>query len=293
MPSAPPRLEAANDATAPNHAPPGAAYLPVLALSGYGIWALLGLSLLLGMSPQTRNGMLAPLALGAVLVGIAPLAAGLRLPGFTRWRGWQPGNGNWPTRSALIALATWLPMLAVVGLTHGDHRFWITRLAGTVLAVCSLLSVLAATHDDRAGLGPALQRATALLPTCRITAAAFTGGLWLWLSALVQALPDHTHGWALPLLILALGLGLLESGLWQALHEFETSACPARRQRTAARVGATLLAYVLPCAALLLADTGFALVAAAIAIPGCVAGRMLDRHLYANALLDARVGVAA
>lgn len=286
------RPRAANDAVMPARPAHLTACLQVVALGGYGIWLWIGLSLLLGINQHPRSGILVPLALGAVLAGSAPMGAALRLPGMAHWRGWQPGGGGWPTRSALIALATWLPMLAVVGLVHGDNRFWVTRLAGAVLALCSLLSVLAATHDDRSGLAPPLQRATALLPTCRITAAAFTGGLWLWLCALVQAPANDTHLWMLPLLVLALGLGLLDSGLWQALHEFETLACPRRRRRTSARLVATLLAYVLPCAALLAAETSVALLAAAVAAPGCVAGRVLDRHLYENALRDARVAVS-
>lgn len=279
------RLRAANDAVMPmaTHA---AASLQVVALGGYGIWLWIGLSLLLGINQYGRSATLLPLALGAVLIGVAPVLAALRLPGLERWRGWRPGDGR-PTRSALIALATWLPMLAVVGLVRGDNHFWVTRLAGGTLALCSLLSVLAATHDDRAALTPSLQRATALLPTCRITAAAFTGGLWLWLAGLAQTLADAATRWTLPLLLLALGLGLLDSGLWQALHGPETLR-PTRRQRSAARLGAASLAYVLPCAALLAADTAGALVAAALAVPGCVAGRVLDRHLYENALLDAR-----
>lgn len=285
------RLHAANDAAIPDRPAHAAACLQVVALGGYGIWLWIGLSLLLGVNQHTRSGILMPVALGAVLVGSAPLAAALHLPGLARWRGWQPGSGR-PTRSALIALATWLPMLAIVGLVHADNRFWATRLAGALLALCSLLSVLAATHDDRARLAPSLQRATALLPTCRITAAAFTGGLWLWLCALVQAQVGDVHLWALSLLVLALGLGLLDSGLWQALHEFETLACPTRRRRNSARLAATLLAYVLPCAALLAADTGLALLGAALAVPACVAGRVLDRHLYENALRDARVAVS-
>src|SRR6185312_7288150 len=143
---------AADTAAATSTARPhrAAALLQVLATTGYGIWLWLGLALLLG--------------LGAVLAGSGLLLACLRIPGLASWHGWLPRPGHRPTRSALMALATWLPVLAVAGLAHGDNGFWVTRLAGTALMLCSLVSLLLATHDDRARLPPTLQRATALLP---------------------------------------------------------------------------------------------------------------------------------
>src|SRR6185312_1094558 len=130
-----------------------AALLQVLATTGYGIWLWLGLSLLLGLSPPGRSGTLIPLGLGAVLAGSGLLLACLRIPGLASWHGWLRRPGHRPTRSALMALATWLPVLAVAGLAHGDNGFWVTRLAGTALMLCSLVSLLLATHDDRAAAG--------------------------------------------------------------------------------------------------------------------------------------------
>ena len=269
-----------------------AALLEVLAIGGYGVWLWLGLSLLLGLSRLGRNGTLAPLGLGAVLVGTGLLLACLRVPGLARWHGWQPRPGHRPTRSALMALATWLPVLAVAGLAHGDNNFWVTRLAGALLMLCSLVSLLQATHDDRACLPAPLQRATALLPACRITTAAYTGGLWLWLSVLVQGGFDggrDAYLWILLLLALALGLGLLESGMWQSLREPETVSgeAAASRSRFPARLVAALLTYALPCTALLLGGTAGSLLAAALAVPSGVLGQLLERYLYEAALTDA------
>ncbi len=274
-----------------------AALLQVLAIAGYGIWLWLGLALLLGLSPPGRSGTLIPLGLGAVLVGSGLLLACLRIPGLARWHGWQPRPGHRPTRSALIALATWLPVLAVAGLAHGNNGFWATRLAGAALMLCSLVSLLLATHDDRARLPPTLQRATALLPACRITIAAYIGGLWLWLCVLAQGEFDGGRGaylWILLLLALALGQGLLESGLWQSLHEPEAPAGAAttNRGRFPARLLASLLSYALPCTALLLGGASGSLPAAALAAPGCVLGQLLERWLYEGALAEA-VGARA
>lgn len=268
-----------------------AVLLQVLAAGGYGVWLWLGLSLLLGLSPPGRSGTLVPLALGTALVGTGLLLAALRVPGLATWHGWQPRPGHRPTRSALTALGTWLPVLAVAGLAQGDNHFWITRLAGALLMLCSLVSLLQATHDDRARLPAPLQRATALLPTCRITAAAYAGALWLWLSVLAQGEFASVHGaylWILLLLTLGLGLGLLESALWQSLCEPEAFVGEmASNGRFRVRLVAALLTYALPCTALLLGGIAGSLPAAALAAPGCALGLLLERHLYEATLLAA------
>ncbi|MEW9622957.1 hypothetical protein [Rhodanobacter geophilus] len=284
---------AAGTATPTDRPTRAAALLQVLATGGYGLWLWLGLSLLLGLSRLGRSGTLVPLGLGAVLVGAGPVLACLRVPGLATWHGWLPRPGHRPTRSALMALATWLPVLAVAGLAHGNNSFWVTRLAGALLMLCSLVSPLLATHDDRACLSAPLQRATALLPACRITIAAYTGGLWLWLSVLAQGGFDGGRAaylWFLLLLTLALGLGLLESGLWQSLREPDTptgGGVAGKRNRFSLRFVAALLSYALPCAALLLGGTAGSLLAAALAAPGCVLGQLLERYLYETALADA------
>lgn len=279
---------AANDAAPPIRLPNRVAtLLQVFAVGGYGVWLWLGLSLLLGLSRFGRNGTLVPLALGAVLVGAGLLLASLRIPGLASWHGWQPRPGHRPTRSALMALATWLPVLAVAGLAHGDNSFWATRLAGAALMLCSLVSLLLTTHDDRVRLPAPLQRATALLPACRITTAAYAGGLWLWLSVLAQGeFGRGAYFWTLLLLALALGLGLLESGLWQSLRDPEPLA-DAGRGGFSVRLVAALLTYALPCAALLLGGTAGSLPAASLAVAGCMLGLLLERHAYGIALADA------
>lgn len=270
----------------PSHA---AMLLQVIASGGYGLWLWLGLSLLLGLSPRGRSGILVPLALGSELVGLGLLLAVLRVPGLASWHGWLPRPYHRPSRSALMALATWLPVLAVAGLAQGNNTFWITRLAGALLMLCSLVSLLRVTHDDRDRLPAPLQRATALLPACRITMAAFSGGLWLWLSMSVQDKFGSDHGahlWILLLLALALGLGLLESALWQSLREPEALAGETviNRGRFAMRLVAGTLTYAFPCTALLISGLTGNLPAATLAAPACALGLLLERHLYESAV---------
>lgn len=294
MQPSPPRAAAATvgaTATAPMLGQPSriTVLLQVLATGGYGVWLWLGLSQLLGLNPLGRSGTLAPLALGAALVGIGLLLVCLRVPGAASWHGWQPRPGHRPPRSALVVLAAWLLMLAVAGLVQGDHSRWITRLAGALLVLCSLVSLLQATHDDRARLPVPLQRATALLPARRVTVAAYAGGLWLWLSVLAQDRFASDHGtylWILLLLALALGLGLLESALWQSLREPEASAGETIPDlgRFAMRLAAALLTYAVPCTALLLGGITGSLPAAACAAPGCTLGLLLERYLYESTL---------
>ncbi|MBD8898704.1 hypothetical protein [Rhodanobacter sp. DHG33] len=277
--------ESIRAAPAMDHPSRGTVLLQVLAIGGYGMWLWLGLSLLLGLSPLGRRGTLIPLALSAALVGIGLLLARPRLSESTTRHGQNTASDHRPPRSMPMALATWLLMLAAAALAQSSNSFWITRLAGALLMLCSLVSLLQATHDDRTRLPTLLQRATALLPACRITTAAYAGGLWLWLSVLAQGkfVSDHgTYLWILLLLALALGLGLLESALWQSLREPEAFAGETTPDRgwLPTRLVAALLTYALPCTALLLGGMTGNLPVAAIAAPGCALGLALERHLY-------------
>ncbi|OHC41079.1 MAG: hypothetical protein A2211_07095 [Rhodanobacter sp. RIFOXYA1_FULL_67_6] len=88
------------------------------------------------------------------------------------------------------------------------------------------------------------------------------------------------------LLALALLLGLLEGMRWQSLGvphgtggEMEVHDVPP------ARFVAAIFIYVLPCAALLLTERfGGGLLAAAVAVPSCLLGKMLEQRVYETAL---------
>ncbi|MEO5830642.1 MAG: hypothetical protein ABIQ36_08745 [Rhodanobacter sp.] len=88
------------------------------------------------------------------------------------------------------------------------------------------------------------------------------------------------------LLALALLLGLLEGLRWQSLGPSRGIDCDMHLHRVSPlRMLAALFIYVLPCAALLLTERfGGGLLAAALAVPSCLRGKMLEQHVYETAL---------
>jgi hypothetical protein len=264
--------------------------LRVLARSGYGVWMLLGAALVLGIYRDGRNAALVPLAIGTVFVSAGLLASCLRLPSTLDWHGWYPGRGSRPTREALLALATYLPMLAAAGLVRGGNDFWATRLAGAGLMLCSLANLTYVACRDRDRLTADLRRMAATLPLNRVVAAGYSGGLWLWLCLAAQddkVHPAGTHPWIMVLVALALLLGLIEALRWQSLHP---RTPPMGQDVRSMRFVASAFTYALPCVALLLDDLfdAGALVVAVAAV-SCLLGKTIEQRLYEATLerLDA------
>lgn len=264
-----------------------ASLLRMLASSGHGLWMLLGLALALGLYRQGRSEALLPLALGACFVSVGLLAACLHLPGLAEWHGWRPGRHSRPSGEALLALATYLPMLAVAGLVRGDNAFWATRVAGAALALCSAASLVYAVRAYRMRLSARALRSSTQLPASRVVAACYAGGLWLWLCLAVQdgaVHLDQTRPWIMVLLVLALLLGLIEGLRWQALIPpglVPGDVVPGR----GARFVAALFTYAVPSLALLVVDLSSAGVPlVAFAASSCLLGRTIEQNAYEGAL---------
>ena len=279
------------DATVVEVRPSGYAeiLLRVLAISGYGLWIWLGMGLALGMERIGRCDMRMPLILGTALVGAGLLLVRLRPPATSDWYGWPPGRSRGASRAALMALVTFLPVLLVIILGDGHGHTPAMRLAGVALMLCSLVSLVYTAYRYRSRLSPGLQRVSSSLPVSRLVTAWYGGGLWLWLCMMVQGglePPQRAYPWILLLLALALLLGLLEGMRWQSLGvphgtggEMEVHEVPP------ARFVAAIFIYVLPCAALLLTERfGGGLLAAAVAVPSCLLGKMLEQRVYETAL---------
>lgn len=263
--------------------------------TGYGLWALQGMALAFGIFRHGRGESLVPLALGVLFVSVGLVIASLRRPGMPSWHGWYPGRSAWPTREALMALAVYLPLLAVAGLTRGDNEFWATRVAGAALMLCSLGMLYTTPVRGR----DELRVPGTSLSVGRVMAALYGGGLWLWLCVAADkggmGPADAAHQpWLLILLVLALLLGLLEGMRWHALRMPDSDGAMKTGGSVApARFFAALLTYAVPCTALLLADRWQAsgLMALLAALCG-VAGRTLEQRLYERALLRSGKPVA-
>jgi sulfite dehydrogenase (quinone) subunit SoeC len=260
--------------------------LEVLALCGYGLWLLLGLALGLGIYSGGRGDALVPLTLGCFFVSAGLLTACLRLPVMPEWHGWPIGRGHRPTREALLALATYLPMFGLAGLVRGNDAFWATRLIGMVLMVCSLACLIISANGYRtrrlAQAGVTMQ-----IPLSRVLSACYGGGLWLWVCAIFQAdLLDAgavRWPWVIGLLLLALLLGLADGLGWQQSLRYPT---PGERRRHAQdlqsrRFLAAALICAVPCISLLLAPvTAWGRWLALCAALAYVAGKTMELRLY-------------
>jgi hypothetical protein len=282
----------ANDSD-PFAAPPpprtlGATLLAVFAYNGLGIWMLLGLLLAVGVYPAGRGDALVPLALGGVLLSLGLIAASVHARWMPVWHGWRIDKGKRPTREALITLATVLPALAVAGLARGDNAFWATRLAGSALTLCSLCSLIVTAQGDAMRQAPGMDIHLATqLPLSRVVSATYGGGLWLWMCATGQEGNEragHPLGWIVTLLLLALLRGLVENLRWQAALQ-RVSGSRARLELQPRRYLAALLAYAVPCLALLLMSfTGGQLIIAAVAALSGSVGMATELSLYDGAL---------
>ncbi|WP_233840296.1 hypothetical protein [Dyella sp. 2HG41-7] len=228
--------------------------LEVLALCGYGLWMLLGLALALGLYSSGRGDALVPLALGCVFVSAGLLAACLRLRVMSEWHGWQIGRTQRPTREALLALATYFPMLALGGLVRGDENFWTMRLVSMTLVLCSLSCLITSAYGYRTRRLAAQAGVAAQLPVSRLLSAWYGGGLWLWVCLAFQT--DLTSAmaepwpWAIGLLLMAMLLGLVDGVGWQSLRG--ASPLPRPKGLQLRRFLAAALICAVPCLSLLL-----------------------------------------
>jgi hypothetical protein len=243
----PPQAISGDQATTPVGLTP--MLLEVLALCGYGLWMLLGSALALGVYSSGRGDALVPLALGCAFVSAGLLVACLRLHGVSEWHGWRVRSTQWPTREAMLALATYLPMLALGGLVRGDEDFWATRVLSVVLALCSLFCLITSAYGYRTRRLASQAGIAGQLPVSRVLSACYGGGLWLWVCLIFQT--GLTGGavepwpWAIGLLLLAMLLGLVDGVGW---HSLRGVGLGEHRQRSNGLQPRRFLAAVLICA---------------------------------------------
>lgn len=179
-------------------------FFTVVGGAGYGVWCLLGVALAAGVYPLAGVGVLVPLAFGFVLVSAGLLASTLHLGRPERaWRALSQWRSSWLSREGIASLATYLPMLATGWLAFiGDSGFGL-RVAGALLALCALATILCTANIYRSLKTIAAWRTRQVLPLYFMFAL-LSGGLWLW--AWLALAPGPASGLGFPLALLALAV---------------------------------------------------------------------------------------
>src|SRR5690348_17925088 len=125
-------------------------FFTVASGAGYGLWCLLGLALAAGIYPLTGTGVLVPLGFGFVLVSAGLLASTAHLGRPERaWRALSQWRSSWLSREGIASLMTYLPMLAVAWFAFTGQAGIGLRLAGALLALCALATILCTAKDRK------------------------------------------------------------------------------------------------------------------------------------------------
>lgn len=194
---------------------------------GYGLWFWVSLCFLFSPGgPDTYAAHLVGLAVGFVLVTLGLLSSTLHLGKPLRaWRAFSQWRTSWLSREGVLALATYVPLVALVALLASDHA----RLMGLLpmlLVMLGLLSLatVACTAMIYASLKPIpAWRHGSVLPAY-LGFALLTGGLGgLALMAPHDAPRDYA---VLALLMLAVAMVVLKRRYWR---DIDRGAMPATR----------------------------------------------------------------
>lgn len=192
-------------------------FFTVLSGAGYGLWCLLGIALAADVYPLVGTGVLVPLAFGFVLVTAGLLASTSHLgrPG-RAWRALSQWRSSWLSREGIASLLAYLPMLAVAWLAFTRRGGFTLRIAGALLALCALATVLCTANIYRSLKTIPAWRTRQVLPLY-FAFALLSGGLWLW--AWLALAPDHPHGTAFPLALLALAVvaAVVKTDYWRGI----------------------------------------------------------------------------
>jgi DMSO reductase anchor subunit len=179
-------------------------FFTVMSGAGYGLWCLLGLALATGVYPLSGTGVLVPLGFGFVLVSAGLLASTFHLgrPG-RAWRALSQWRSSWLSREGVASLSTYLPMLAVAGFAFTGHAGIGLRIAGALLALGALATILCTANIYRSLKTIAAWRTRQVLPLYFMFSL-LSGGLWLW--AWLALTTDLAMSLAFPLALLGLAI---------------------------------------------------------------------------------------
>lgn len=190
-------------------------FFTVMGGAGYGVWCLLGIAVAVGVYPLAGIGVLVPLAFGFVLVSAGLLASTMHLGRPERaWRALSQWRSSWLSREGIASLVAYLPMLAAAWLALIGDAGPALRVAGALLALCALATILCTANIYRSLKTIAAWRTRQVLPLYFMFAL-LSGGLWLW--AWLALAPETTVGPAFPLALLALAViaAIIKADHWK------------------------------------------------------------------------------
>jgi len=194
---------------------------------GYGLWFWLSLSFL--ASPGGHSAYAAHLlglAAGFVLVSLGLLSSTLHLGKPLRaWRAFSQWRTSWLSREGVLAVATYVPLVALVALGVSGSAL-AKPLAPALLALLAALSLatVACTAMIYASLKPIPAWSQALVVPAYLGFALLTGGLGA-LALLATDAAAHELA-VLALLMLAVAMVVLKRRYWR---DIDRGALPATR----------------------------------------------------------------
>ena len=194
---------------------------------GYGLWFWLALSFLRAPGGHSSVALhLAGLALGFVLVSLGLLSSTLHLGKPMRaWRAFSQWRTSWLSREGVLALVTYLPLLALVVLlmSGAAPAQPLSSALLVALAVLSLATV-ACTAMIYASLKPIPAWTHALVLPGYLGFALLTGGLAALALLSIHQTPSELA--VLALLLLAIAMLVLKRRYWR---DVDRGALPATR----------------------------------------------------------------
>ncbi|TAN04688.1 MAG: dimethyl sulfoxide reductase anchor subunit [Rhodanobacteraceae bacterium] len=297
-------------------------FFTVLSGAGYGLWCWLGAALAAGAYPLGRMDVLVPLAFGFVLVSAGLLASTSHLGRPERaWRALTQWKSSWLSREGIASLVTYLPVLAVAGLTFAGSAGVGIRIAGALLALCALATVLCTANIYRSLKTIAAWRAPQVLPLYFLFAL-LSGGLWLWAWLALATFYPLSVAFPLALLMLAVIAAVIKTDYWRRIDGLPSNTAGhatglerlgqvrafegpvteesyltremafvlARKHAARLRRTAVLLFTILPVVGIAATLSGRALWLAPVAALLAIAGLFVERWLF---FAEARHAVAA
>lgn len=190
-------------------------FFTVMGGAGYGLWCLLGIALAAGAYPLSGTGVLVPLAFGFVLVTAGLLASTMHLGRPERaWRALSQWRSSWLSREGISSVVTYVPMLAAAWFAFIGYGAIGMRIAGALLALCALTTILCTANIYRSLKTIAAWRTRQVLPLYFMFAL-LSGGLWLWAWLALTAGMAISLAFPLALLALAVIAAIVKVDHWK------------------------------------------------------------------------------